>query len=152
LNAVDILYTPTRQLRAPWRILLFILVVVAMLVISAWIEMAVDEVAARNGYQMLVSEWGVPLGLAAATAVMLKWVDGKSWDHVGLGRAAARPRLLVRGLVLGLIPIAIPAALLLGTGQLDLVPAASGSSLSAAGLSFANLLPAAFGEEMLLRG
>jgi membrane protease YdiL (CAAX protease family) len=152
LNAVDILCTPTRQLRAPWRILLFILVVVAMLVISAWIEMAVDELAARNGYEMVVSEWGVPLGLVAATAVMLKWVDGKSWDYVGLGGSSAQPRLLVQGTVLGLIPIAIPAAVLLATGQLDMVPTASGSSLDAAGLSFANLLPAAFGEELLLRG
>ena len=152
MSAADLLYTPERQLRAPWRILLFVIVLVAMLVIASWIEMAVDNLADRRGYKMLISDWAVPLGVIGATAVMLKWVDGKSWDYVGLDRAAASLPKLGYGAVLGIVPIAIPSLLLLASGQLDAVASEPGSSLSAAGLSLGNLLPAAFGEELLLRG
>ena len=128
------------------------MVLVATLVLAALIEGGIDELALKLGYRLLVSEWAMPLGALAATAVMLKWVDGRSWDFVGLDRAAAAPRTLLNGAVIGLLPIAVPSVILLLTGQLDKVPAPQGSSLGAAGLSFANLLPAAFGEELLLRG
>jgi hypothetical protein len=54
--------------------------------------------------------------------------------------------------VLGLLPIAVPSAILLLAGQLDAVPSAPGSWWAAAVVSLANLFPAAFGEELLLRG
>ena len=152
MNAADILYTTERRIRAPWRILCFILVLVATLVLAALLEGGIDELLLKLGYRSLVSEWALPLGTLAATAVMLKWVDGRSWDFVGLERAAAAPRTLLNGAVVGLLPIAVPSVILLLSGQLDKVPAQQGSSLAAAGLSFANLLPAAFGEELLLRG
>jgi hypothetical protein len=152
LNAEGLLFTPERNLRAPWRIFLFIFVLLAMLVIAAVVEAAVDGVFARLGYTLLVSEWTVPIGIIAATWVMLKWVDGQSWGYVGLDREAARPRKLLEGSALGLLPIALPSLLLLVAGQLSAVPSEPGSWWSAAGLSMANLFPAALGEELLLRG
>ncbi len=152
MNAAGLLFTAEHNLRAPWRLLLFIVVMMATLLLAAILESSVDELALRNGYTPLVSQWAVPLGLIAATAVMLKWVDGKPWSYIGLDRASATPRLLAVGTAMGLIPIAVPSALLLLAGQLDAVPAEPGSWWSATALSGANLFSAAFGEELLLRG
>ena len=116
------------------------------------LEGGIDSLLASRGYEPLVSDWAVPLGLLAATAVMLHWVDRKSWDYVGLSRASANPRTLVAGTVLGLLPIAIPSLLLLVAGQLSAVSATQGSWWAAASLSLLYLLPAAFGEELFLRG
>jgi membrane protease YdiL (CAAX protease family) len=152
LNPARLLFTTDRTLRAPWRLLLFVVVSAAMLVIAGLVEGSVDTLVERLGYTPLVSDWAVPLGFLGATAVMLKWVDGRSWSYVGLTRDAARPRVLLTGTVLGLLPIAIPSAILLLAGQLSALPSTPGSWWGAATLSFLNLFPAAFGEELLLRG
>jgi uncharacterized protein len=152
LNADRILLTPERRLRAPWRIVLFIVILFVALVLSAWLEDAVAGFASGRGYNVLVSEWGVPLGTLVATFAMLKLVEGRSWDFVGLDRAAASLPKISSGAVLGLLPIAVPSLLLLAFGELKSVSTAPGSWVAAAGISFANLLPAAFGEELLLRG
>ena len=152
MNASNILFNTERKLRAPWRLVLFILVLFVALILSAWLEQAVDGAASGFGYRLLVSEWGVPLGTLAATWVMLKSVEGKSWEFVGLNRDAAAPPKLGYGLLLGLLPIAIPSSILLLAGELKSIPQPDGSWWGATGLSLANLLPAAFGEELLLRG
>jgi hypothetical protein len=145
LNADRILLTPERRLRAPWRIVLFIVILFVALVLSAWLEDAVAGFASGRGYNVLVSEWGVPLGTLVATFAMLKLVEGRSWDFVGLDRAAASLPKISSGAVLGLLPIAVPSLLLLAFGELKSVSTAPGSWVAAAGISFANLLPAAFG-------
>ena len=152
MNATSLLLTPERRLRAPWRIVLFLIVLFGALIISTAIEGIVDVVVSSRGYEPLVSDWGVPLGLMLATAVMLKWVEGKGWKYVGLDRTAAEPKVLATGTVYGLAAIAIPSLFLLLIGELRWVASTPGSSIAAAGISFANLLPAAFGEELLLRG
>jgi membrane protease YdiL (CAAX protease family) len=116
------------------------------------LEAFLDNAALVAGYRPLVSEWGFPLGTLIATAAMLFWVDNKSWDYVGLGPRAANPGLLVRYGLLGALAIAIPSLLLMAMGQLRTVPAQPGSWWAATGLTFANLLPAAVGEELFLRG
>lgn len=152
MNPASLLLTPERGLRAPWRIVLFLIVLFGALLVATGIEAVVDGVAAGRGYEPLVSDWGVPVGMLIATAVMLKWVEGKGWSYVGLDRAAARLPLLAAGTIYGLLPIAIPSLVLLMVGELRSVVSPPGSSTAAAGISFANLLPAAFGEELLLRG
>ena len=122
------------------------------LIVATGIEQVVELLLSRRGYEFLVSDWGVPVGELIATAVMLKWVEGKGWAYVGLDRTAARPPVHGAGVLYGILPIAIPSLFLLLLGELRSVASAPGSSLAAAGLSFANLLPAAFGEELLLRG
>ncbi|MEO8578214.1 MAG: CPBP family intramembrane glutamic endopeptidase, partial [Gemmatimonadales bacterium] len=129
-----------------------LVVLFGALILTTGIEQVVDLLLSRRGYEPLVSDWGVPLGELLATAVMLKWVEAKGWVYVGLDRAAARPPILGAGALYGLLPIAIPTLFLLVIGELRSVATPPGSSLAAAGLSFANLLPAAFGEELLLRG
>ncbi len=132
--------------------MLFLVVLFGALLVATGIEAVVDGVAAGRGYEPLVSDWGVPIGMLIATAVMLNWVEGKGWSYVGLDRAAARPPLLAAGTIYGLLPIAIPSLILLMIGELRSVDGPPGSSMAAAGISFVNLLPAAFGEELLLRG
>jgi len=94
----------------------------------------------------------MPLGALIATAVCIKWVDGKSWDYVWLGRASIKPKLLAQSALLGAAAIALPSLILLFAGELRAVPSVDGSWLGAAGLTFANLLPSAAGEELVVRG
>jgi membrane protease YdiL (CAAX protease family) len=152
LNATNILFTTERKLRAPWRILIFIVVLFVALILAAGAEQGADSLAGKFGYSVLVTEWSGALGTLIATWVVLKAVEGKSWSFVGLDRAAAAPGKIARGAVLGFLPIAVPSAALLLAGELKYVPQPDGSWWGATGLSFANLLPAAFGEELLLRG
>jgi membrane protease YdiL (CAAX protease family) len=152
LNPSQLLITPERRLRAPWKIVLFIFVLFAALLLSVLLETAVDQGVSALGYNSRVSLWSVPLGTLIATWIMLRWVEGRSWDYVGLTRAAAEPSKLAQGAALGLLAIAVPSLVLLMTGALRSVAASSGNWWAAAGLSFANLLPAAFAEELLLRG
>jgi membrane protease YdiL (CAAX protease family) len=152
LSADRFLLTPERRLRAPWKIVLYVVALFVALVLAAWLEDGVDGFASGLGYKLLVSEWGVPLGTLAATFAMLKLVEGRSWDFVGLGRDALTARKIAAGTLVGLLPIALPSLVLLAFGGLKSVSAPPGSWTAAAAISFANLLPAAFGEELLLRG
>jgi len=152
LTVAGLFYTPERHLRAPWRIVLFLVVTLGALLVATTVEGMVVGVAAAAGFRLLLSEWSIPVGYLLAHAVMLRSVERKGWDYVGLHAPAARPSVLGYGAVLGTLAIAVPSLILLSIGQLRSVPAADGSWWVASGLSFANLLPAAFGEELLLRG
>jgi len=152
LNASTLLLTPGGRLRGPWRLLLFIVVLFVALAIAVSVEEMVDRAISAAGYRPLVSEWSLPVAALIATAICLRWVDSASWDYIGLGRTAANPSLLARSALLGAAAIALPSLLLLSIGELRAVPSVQGSWLGAAGLTFANLLPAAAGEELLLRG
>lgn len=152
MNVKELLFAPDGRLRPPWRILLFIVALFMCVAVAITLEAFFDSVALSAGYRPLVAEWGFPLGVLVATAAMLFWVDNKSWDYVGLDARAARPTILVQYALLGALAIAIPSLLLMAMGQLRAVSAAPGSWWAATGLTFANLLPAAAGEELLLRG
>ncbi|MDP9179212.1 MAG: CPBP family intramembrane metalloprotease, partial [Gemmatimonadota bacterium] len=147
-----LLLSPDGRLRAPWRILLFIVALFMAITVTITLEAFLDRAVHAGGYRPLVSEWGFALGALIATAALVFWVDSKSWDYVGLGARAAKPGLVARYALLGGAAIAIPSLLLMAMGQLRAVPAAPGSWWAATGLTFANLLPAAAGEELLLRG
>lgn len=152
MNASNLLFTPGGQLRAPWRILFFVAVLFTSLAITVNLEAVLERTASAAGYRPLVSEWAFPLGLLIATAIALYWVDGKRWNYVGLGANAARPALLALSALLGAVAIGLPSLLLMATGQLRTVASVPGSWWTAAGLTFANLLPSAVGEELLVRG
>ena len=92
------------------------------------------------------------IALLAAHVVCVKWIDRREWRHVGLHQAAARPRVLAHGFVIGMVPLALPAIALLLAGWLDVEDARDGSSVRLALLTLAALAPAALMEELALRG
>jgi membrane protease YdiL (CAAX protease family) len=140
------------RLRAAWRFFLFIIALFVATLLALTLEEGFGRAASRRGYIILVTELAAPIGTLAATWVMLKWADRAPWKFVGLDRDAASPSTVAFGALLGFLPIAVPSALLLLTGEFKLVPATDGSWWGTTGLTFANLLPAAFGEELLIRG
>lgn len=139
-------------MEAAGRFVLFLLVVfIAVLFVSA-IDLWVRRLASQGGYLILVRDIAVPVGTLLATWVTLALVDRKPWGYIWMDKPAASPRKIGFGALLGLLPIAVPSGLLLLAGQLKSVPGTDGSWWATTGITFANLLPAAAGEELLLRG
>ena len=154
MNAGQVFFAEGRRLRAPWRLALFLLALLAAAPVG---KLAFDFVlipiarAARLPPEAAFW-WSAVVALAIAHLVAVKWIDRAGWDAVWLGRAAARPSLFARGAVLGALAIGLPAALLLAGGWLTRVTGAPGSSLGAAFVAAAILVPAAMAEELLFRG
>lgn len=111
--------------------------------VSGWIP-----VWAREASFMLVMVGGLLIGHAWTFSV----VDGRGWKFVGLGRDALSPPSIAVGAGLGALAIALPAGALLVAGWLRVEPSDAGSSLGAAAASLAVLIPAAFWEELFVRG
>jgi hypothetical protein len=141
-----------RGIRALWRLVLFLVVLLFAIIVTLYLERTITSLLSSRGYRSLVTDLAGPAGTLLATWVMLKVVDRRSWNYVGLGREAARPRTIAFGALAGFLPIAIPSALLIAIGQLDIVDAPDGSWWGATSLTLLNLLPAAFGEELFIRG
>ena len=141
-----------RRLHAVGRFFLFLLAVFIAVFLTAGIEAWLLDFADERGYAILVEDWGGPAGILLATWVMLKFVDRKSWQYVFMDKSAAAAPNVAFGSLLGLLPIAVPSALLLMAGQLKTVSAPDGSWWAVTGITFANLLPAAAGEELFIRG
>jgi membrane protease YdiL (CAAX protease family) len=87
-----------------------------------------------------------------ATFIMLQAWDRRPWADIGLGLEHARPKLLTEGFLLGAAAIGIPSLLLISTSELRLLPAMPGNSIAAAALGVITFLPAAFFEELIMRG
>jgi len=99
-----------------------------------------------------IFQWLSLGSVAFATWVMLRKVDRLPWSTVGLDRAAARPSLVITGGVLGGLTIGIASLLLFAGHMMRFDPAQAGSWWSEAGHEVAVLLPAAFFEELFIRG
>lgn len=143
-----------QRLRAPWRIAIFLLLLSLFTAIATLaIVAALTALHLTNTSEpgIFVSSLGLCLGLIGAHAAMLR-VDRRSWDSIGLGAEAARPRTLLRGWWLGVLCIAVPSLVLLGIGWLAVLPAEDASLLRAAAAVSVILLPAALAEELLMRG
>lgn len=111
--------------------------------LSPWIP-----AGARDLSFVLVMTGGLLIGHAWTFNV----VDRRGWSFVGLGRAARKPARLAECAVLGALGIAVPVAILLALDWMEIVPSEAGSSLGAALASLAVLIPAAFWEELFVRG
>lgn len=96
-------------------------------------------------------QWLVLVSVVVATWAMLR-IDKQPWSFVGLGREAAAPPLLINGTLLGAATIGTACLVLLGTHMLQIEPTSQGSWWGAAGQSAITLLPAAFFEELFMRG
>jgi membrane protease YdiL (CAAX protease family) len=129
-------------------LLLFLLQAVIVVVFATPLH-AVD---ALIGDRRLVDSVILLLCAVAATAIMIRSIDVRSWADVGLARQSLRLRALVEGWCLGGATIGFACGLLLAIGWMRIVPSAPGSSLAVAARLSAFLIPAALAEEMICRG
>ncbi len=145
------------RLRTPWRVLLFVLLVVTIL----WIEVGV--VALLGGAPPL--EPALSVGLVVQSALllaaallaghgMLRWVDRRPGAGLGFGLRRRVPRELLAGLLAGGAPMVLAVAALVLTGGYRYVTEAgtAGGWLAATSLSLAVLAIPAAAEEALFRG
>ena len=141
------------RLRPPWRLLLFfaVLSVVAKVVAAAAWPL-IGAVAREWGVASSAFYWLALLSLIGAHGIMIAGVDRTPWSAAWLGRDALAGTLLARGLLLGCLAIGVPSLLLLSVGWLRAEPTVAGSWSASAGLMAVTLVPAAFAEELLLRG
>jgi uncharacterized protein len=94
--------------------------------------------------------------LAVASAAIATWIalriDKQPWRFVGLGRDAAALPILINGALLGAATIGTASVVLLAIHMLRIEPTMPGSWWGTASHSAVVLLPAAFFEELLMRG
>jgi CAAX protease family protein len=141
-----------RKLRAPWRILIFVLAWVAVTLVASALAQPVALTGLRTGLPAVLYYWIDFAAVLVATLVSLRWVDGLDWKFVFMGRESAQPALLTSGFLMGMLAIGAPCVVLLMTHELRVAPAAPGSWLAAAAQMALFLLPAAAAEELLMRG
>jgi membrane protease YdiL (CAAX protease family) len=137
----------------PWRLLLFILVsgvCVVFVVIS--LRPVLETVEQFTGLAGTQEAIGLTLALLLAHWVTLRTFDKQPWSYVWLDPAAARPRVLLSGGLLGAVPIGVITALLVVVGLLVVRTAQDGPWLKVALQTLVLLLPAALSEELLSRG
>jgi membrane protease YdiL (CAAX protease family) len=97
-------------------------------------------------------QWIALASVVIATWIMLRRVEKLPWSTVGLGRSAAAPPLILKGAAFGGFTIAIASLLLLATHMMRIDRTLPGSWWGEAGHSTIVLLPAAFFEELFIRG
>lgn len=97
-------------------------------------------------------QWLTLASVLVATWIMLRRVEKLPWSSIGLGRAALTPRTVAIGTALGALTIGLASILLLSGRMMRIDPATPGSWWAQAGQSVVVLLPAAFFEELFIRG
>jgi hypothetical protein len=97
-------------------------------------------------------QWEALASVVLATWIVLRRIENLPWSSVGLGREAVNPRAIVGGALLGGLTIGITSLLLLATHMLRIDRTVPGSWWAEAGHSVMVLLPAAFFEELFIRG
>lgn len=134
-----------------WRIVAFYAICIVTLVVLQ--SLAEAMAGPRNGSpQNVLVQWMSLGSVIAATWIMLRGVDKLPWREVALDRAAASPPVLIKGAALGGLTIGAASLLLLSTHMLRIDATAPGSWWWEAGHSTILLLPAAFFEELFIRG
>ncbi|MGZ3570655.1 MAG: CPBP family intramembrane glutamic endopeptidase, partial [Gemmatimonadaceae bacterium] len=134
-----------------WRIVVFYAIcIVTLFLLQATAQAIVGQnVANPIGVPF---QWISLASVIVATWIMLRRVDKLSWREVGLDPAAASPPTIAKGAALGGLTIGIASLVLLGTHMLRIDLTEQGSWWGEAGHSTIFFLPAAFFEEMFIRG
>ena len=140
-----------RSLRPLWLILAFILISFLTLGILEGVAAVVFGPRALNA-QDPIFQWISLAGVVLATWIMLRRVEKLPWSTVGLDRAAASPILIVKGAAFGGLTIGIASLMLLATNMLRIDQTLPGSWWGEAWRSTLVFLPAAFFEELFIRG
>jgi uncharacterized protein len=152
LTARALLYTSGGALRAPWRVIGFLVATAACGLLAAAVVAPFHSAFLRARVPEL-ADWVVILAAAAGGhAIAVRWVDPRPWRDVWLDRPAARPRGLIEGYVLGALAIGVPSVALVAGGWLAIEPHVPGSWTAAALRVSALLIVAALAEELLFRG
>jgi uncharacterized protein len=137
----------------PWRILMFLLVVVACVVVVTLMTRKIfDPLHQITGIGGTGAAYTTTIALLLAHWMTFESFDKRSWSFVGLGSEHATPRALLGGLALGALPIAAASLALLGVGYMAARATPDGPWLATAARILIVLLPAAFYEELLMRG
>jgi membrane protease YdiL (CAAX protease family) len=159
VSAATIWRTAEGRVRAPWQVLLFALLVLAVSVLLGGVSYAVLSLTPTIGW---ARDLRVPLdqvlmlgSIFAATAIsgaLLRPTESV-WTYVGLGAGTWAPRPLGLASLIGILVIAVPVILMLVFGAVRFVPSeATDSGLVAAWAGIALFAPAALSEELLFRG
>jgi len=159
LTTHELFYQPGGMLRAPWRLLAFVLIAVVAFAVIGWLAVSIlpaDFHATVEGVPapkaLALSSIVMLVALLVAHDVMLRWIDHLPWSYVGLGSRQAAPGLLGSGVLLGALAIGVPSLLLIALDWLEPHTAPVGSWVGFAIRVAAFLLPAALVEELLFRG
>lgn len=153
MAASDLLHDADGRLRATWRLIAFVALVIVGTSVAQWIVLVVAGGAqAITGEPFDTTTTAYAVTLLAAHAIMLRRVDRRSWTFVRMGREAWRARPLLWGAAVGALAIGLPTALLLGVGWLATVAAPEGSWWSAAFRLTPFFAVAALWEELAFRG
>jgi membrane protease YdiL (CAAX protease family) len=140
-----------RSLRPLGQIIAFyVIAFLALGVLDAAGELTVGR--ARIGSQEILFQWISLASVVFATWIMLRRVDKLPWSTVGLDRAAASSRLIAKGLAFGALTIGVTCLMLLGIGMMRINQTLPGSWWAEAWRSTLVFLPAAFFEELFIRG
>jgi hypothetical protein len=141
----------SRSLRPFWLIVAFYVIAFLALgvleTLAGWIGGPAAIDAREAPYQ-----WLALLSVVFATWIMLRRVEKLPWSTVGLGRAAASPPVIIKGAAYGALTIGVASVMLLATRMMRVDPTVPGSWWGQAGFSTVVLLPAAFFEELFIRG
>ncbi len=97
-------------------------------------------------------QWLSLASVVVATWIMLRRVEKLPWSTVGLDRGALSAPALISGTILGGFTIGIASLLLLAAHMLRIDRTVPGGWWGQAGHSAVVLLPAAFFEELFIRG
>ncbi len=143
-----IVYARPDQLRSGWRIALFLLAGLAASNVGVPL-VAMTLPAASMPWLRPTLEC---LAVLFATRYATTRLDGAGWTTVGLGPQAWRARPMLAGLTAGALAIALPITLLIILGDLSFTASPAGDVIRSLLYSVAVLGPAAFTEELLLRG
>jgi uncharacterized protein len=131
-------------------IVVFFLMMFAAMVLLRWLELFIP-ILDSPVYSEIVGPWSMLAAVIVATVVMVR-VQRWPWSALSLDSRAASPALLARGAVVGGLTIGLASVALLSIQMLQIVPTLPGSSLATAGRYALILLPAAFFEELFIRG
>lgn len=160
MSATALFLSAQGRLRSGWRAALFLILFTTFAEI-AQVIVAIPSMLlpARRAGLIVASEipltWlSVVVAGLAAHLVMLVFVDRVGWDYTGLGARALSSSRIATGFALGGLAIALPCAVLLGVGWLGIVsePGRGGAIWRELATVLAVLVPAAFAEELLVRG
>ncbi len=138
-------------MRPFWLIVAFYVIWFLTLGVLQTIAAALGGPAAVDTREALF-QWLTLISVVATTWIMLRRVEKEPWSTVGLDRAAAAPPVIIKGAAYGAITIGLVCMLLLASHMLRIDRTFPGSWWGEAGHSTIVLLPAAFFEELLIRG